>query len=87
MLFQPLTLGIERLRSKRKGSQCRTTDRGQISIYHGAADYLDGEAVVVAGIDDPKVALVADLDGDDVDDFVVTPGFGSRTVLVRSGCD
>lgn len=61
-------------------------DGDHVSIYHGADDYAVGTPVALAGIAEPELALVAEFDGDGIDDYVVRDQIGVMTVLVRSGC-
>lgn len=61
-------------------------DGDHISIYSGADDYAVGTPVTVAGIGEPQVVLVAELDGDGIDDYVVSGMLDPLVVLVRSGC-
>lgn len=61
-------------------------DGDHLGVYHGADDYAAVTPVAIAGIAEPEVVLVAELDGDGIDDYVVRDRFGASGVLVRSGC-
>jgi hypothetical protein len=99
-IHEMVTPGVLNLRGKLPGQKPRigdidgdgrddvlTSEKDHINIYLAATGYTaEPTPLVFPGIDEPVVALVADLDGDGIDDFVVTALFGYDAVLVRSGC-
>ncbi len=100
-VYETLAPGVLSLRTALPGQRPRigdidgdgrddvlTSEGDHINIYLAATGYTAEPApLVFAGIDEPVVAVVAELDGAGIDDFVVTPLFGYDPVLVRSGCE